>query len=49
MPNKTAHKRQQDSLSVVDANAALDLATNQGYKENVFLFAPNVIGACAAL
>ncbi len=44
MSTKNAHKRKPDSVSVVDANAALGLATNQTYKENVFLFAPNIIG-----
>ncbi|KAF9053559.1 CDP-diacylglycerol-inositol 3-phosphatidyltransferase [Hymenopellis radicata] len=44
MSTKNAYKRKPDSVSVVDANAALGLATNQTYKENVFLFAPNIIG-----
>lgn len=30
--------------SIVDAKVAVDLATAQTYKENVFLFVPNLIG-----
>lgn len=31
-------------MDVVDAKVAVDLATAQSYKENVFLFVPNLIG-----
>lgn len=47
--NATGHNSKEDSVLVVNANAALNLATNQSYKENVFLFAPNLIGALCAL
>ncbi|KAG8861183.1 CDP-diacylglycerol-inositol 3-phosphatidyltransferase [Tulasnella sp. 330] len=36
--------RRRDSIDVIDANVALDLATHQTYDENVFLFVPNLIG-----
>ncbi|KAJ7582915.1 phosphatidylinositol synthase [Mycena floridula] len=35
---------QRESISLVDAKEAVDLATKQTYSENVFLFAPNLIG-----
>ena len=37
--------RRRGSIDVVDAKVAVDLATAQSYKENVFLFVPNLIGA----
>ncbi|KIY50940.1 phosphatidylinositol synthase [Fistulina hepatica ATCC 64428] len=40
----SAHKRGGVSEPVVDAKRAVDLATAQTYSENVFLFAPNLIG-----
>ena len=36
--------RRRGSIDVVDAKVAVDLATKQSYKENVFLFVPNLIG-----
>ncbi len=36
--------RRRGSIDVVDAKVAVDLATAQTYKENVFLFVPNLIG-----
>jgi len=36
--------RRRGSIEVVDAKAAVDLATAQSYSENVFLFVPNLIG-----
>ncbi|KLO12598.1 CDP-diacylglycerol--inositol 3-phosphatidyltransferase, partial [Schizopora paradoxa] len=36
--------RRTASVDVVDAKVAVDLATAQTYKENVFLFVPNLIG-----
>ncbi|KAJ3559341.1 hypothetical protein NM688_g408 [Phlebia brevispora] len=36
--------RRRGSIDVVDAKVAVDLATAQSYKENVFLFVPNLIG-----
>ncbi len=38
-------RRRTASVDVVDAKVAVDLATAQTYKENVFLFVPNLIGA----
>ncbi|KAH7889282.1 phosphatidylinositol synthase [Phlebopus sp. FC_14] len=51
-PNGTAHasapttrkSRRRNSMDVVDAKVAVDLATAQTYSENVFLFVPNLIG-----
>ncbi|KAK7466998.1 phosphatidylinositol synthase 1 (CDP-alcohol phosphatidyltransferase1) [Stygiomarasmius scandens] len=43
MANNTTRRR-RSSLSRVDAKEAVDLATAQTYSENVFLFAPNLIG-----
>lgn len=34
----------RNSIEVFDAKHAVDLATNQTYEENVFLFVPNLIG-----
>jgi CDP-diacylglycerol--inositol 3-phosphatidyltransferase len=42
MTNKT--RRRRASIEIVDAKQAVDLATAQTYSENVFLFAPNLIG-----
>ncbi|KAJ3758473.1 CDP-diacylglycerol-inositol 3-phosphatidyltransferase [Lentinula raphanica] len=42
MPQHNAHRRRPESISHVDAKEAVDLATAQ--PENVFLFAPNLIG-----
>ncbi|KIP09633.1 hypothetical protein PHLGIDRAFT_18592 [Phlebiopsis gigantea 11061_1 CR5-6] len=36
--------RRRGSIDIVDAKVAVDLATAQSYKENVFLFTPNLIG-----
>ncbi|KAG8906281.1 CDP-diacylglycerol-inositol 3-phosphatidyltransferase [Tulasnella sp. 403] len=36
--------RRRDSIDVIDAKVAVDLATHQTYEENVFLFVPNLIG-----
>lgn len=36
--------RRRDSIDVVDAKIAVDLATHQTFDENVFLFVPNLIG-----
>ncbi|KAG7452593.1 CDP-diacylglycerol-inositol 3-phosphatidyltransferase [Guyanagaster necrorhizus] len=44
MSPKASQKRKKSPLSVVDAKAAVDLATAQTYSENVFLFVPNIIG-----
>jgi CDP-diacylglycerol--inositol 3-phosphatidyltransferase len=44
MANSTQRRRQKESAPVVDAKEAVDLATAQTYSENVFLFAPNIIG-----
>ncbi|KAK0503170.1 phosphatidylinositol synthase [Armillaria luteobubalina] len=44
MTPKASQKRKKSALSVVDAKAAVDLATAQTYSENVFLFVPNIIG-----
>lgn len=38
-------RRRTASVDVVDAKVAVDLATAQTYKENVFLFVPNLIGS----
>ena len=40
--------RRRGSIDVVDAKVAVDLATKQSYKENVFLFVPNLIGTSTA-
>ena len=32
--------RRRGSIDIVDAKVAVDLATAQSYKENVFLFTP---------
>ena len=37
--------RRRGSIDIVDAKVAVNLATAQSYKENVFLFTPNLIGA----
>lgn len=43
--NSTSRQRVvRKSISLVDAKEAVDLATAQTYKENVFLFIPNLIG-----
>ncbi|KAH7107487.1 CDP-diacylglycerol-inositol 3-phosphatidyltransferase [Auriculariales sp. MPI-PUGE-AT-0066] len=42
MSNTSAPRR--NSIEVFDAKHAVDLATNQTYQENVFLFIPNIIG-----
>ncbi|KAG6878707.1 hypothetical protein C0993_011522 [Termitomyces sp. T159_Od127] len=48
MTHTSARNRQRGhSIEVVDAKVAVDLATAQTYSENVFLFVPNLIGACA--
>ncbi|KAI9510852.1 phosphatidylinositol synthase [Russula earlei] len=39
-----AHRRKGGSVEVVDSKYAVDLATQQSYSENVFLFVPNLIG-----
>jgi CDP-diacylglycerol--inositol 3-phosphatidyltransferase len=48
MPSSSSRKskaRQRgSSIGLVDAKAAVDLATAQTYSENVFLFVPNLIG-----
>ncbi|KAF8628433.1 hypothetical protein AX15_003953 [Amanita polypyramis BW_CC] len=49
MPNmsstrKSKGRQRGSSLGLVDAKAAVDLATAQSYSENVFLFVPNLIG-----
>ncbi|KAI0093961.1 phosphatidylinositol synthase [Irpex rosettiformis] len=36
--------RRRGSIDIVDAKVAVDLATAQSYRENVFLFVPNLIG-----
>lgn len=36
--------RRRGSIDIVDAKVAVDLATAQSYRENVFLFIPNLIG-----
>ncbi|KAG8912321.1 CDP-diacylglycerol-inositol 3-phosphatidyltransferase, partial [Tulasnella sp. 417] len=36
--------RRRDSIDVINAKVAVDLATHQTYEENVFLFVPNLIG-----
>ena len=41
--------RRRGSIDIVDAKVAVDLATAQSYKENVFLFTPNLIGVCYSL
>jgi len=38
------HRRKGGSVEVVDSKYAVDLATQQSYSENVFLFVPNMIG-----
>lgn len=38
------HRRKGGSVEVVDSKYAVDLATQQSYSENVFLFIPNLIG-----
>ncbi|KAI0065438.1 CDP-diacylglycerol-inositol 3-phosphatidyltransferase [Artomyces pyxidatus] len=40
----SAHRRKGGSVEVVDPKHAVDLATQQSYSENVFLFVPNLIG-----
>ena len=42
-----SHRR--SSIGLVDAKAAVDLATAQTYSENVFLFVPNLIGQCLVM
>lgn len=37
-------RRRRGSIDIVDAKVAVDLATAQSYRENVFLFIPNLIG-----
>ncbi|KAK2466984.1 hypothetical protein APHAL10511_001242 [Amanita phalloides] len=37
-------RQRGSSIGLVDAKAAVDLATAQSYSENVFLFVPNLIG-----
>lgn len=45
MANSPANRRRRGkSIQVVDPKRAVDLATAQTYSENVFLFAPNLIG-----
>jgi len=39
-----SHRRKGGSVEVVDSKYAVDLATQQSYSENVFLFVPNLIG-----
>jgi CDP-diacylglycerol--inositol 3-phosphatidyltransferase len=41
---RPAHRRKGGSVEVVDSKYAVDLATQQSYSENVFLFVPNLIG-----
>jgi len=36
--------RRRDSIDIIDAKVALNLAQHQSYDENVFLFVPNLIG-----
>ncbi|KAG9017083.1 CDP-diacylglycerol-inositol 3-phosphatidyltransferase [Tulasnella sp. 427] len=36
--------RRRDSIDIINAKVAVDLATHQTYEENVFLFVPNLIG-----
>ena len=43
----TVHRRKGGSVEVVDSKYAVDLATQQSYSENVFLFVPNLIGQCS--
>ena len=43
------HRRKTGSVEVVDSKYAVDLATQQSYSENIFLFVPNLIGQCSAL
>ncbi|PFH50654.1 hypothetical protein AMATHDRAFT_60612 [Amanita thiersii Skay4041] len=43
-PRSSARRRRGGSIGLVDAKAAVDLATAQSYTENVFLFIPNLIG-----
>ena len=38
------HRRKGGSVEVVDSKYAVDLATQQSYSENIFLFVPNLIG-----
>ena len=38
------HRRKGGSVEVFDSKYAVDLATQQSYSENVFLFIPNLIG-----
>lgn len=45
---KSATRRRR-SIDIVDAKVAVDLATAQTYRENVFLFIPNLIGAWYSL
>jgi len=44
MSSTSSKRRRGVSIQVVDAKVAVDLATAQGYSENVFLFLPNIIG-----
>ena len=45
MAKKTSNQsRKRETMDVVDAKVAVDLATAQTYSENVFLFVPNLIG-----
>jgi CDP-diacylglycerol--inositol 3-phosphatidyltransferase len=44
MSSARAVQRKRKAIEVVDAKVAVDLATAQTYKENVFLFVPNLIG-----
>lgn len=44
MSNTNGVVRRRGSIDIVDARVAVDLATAQSYKENVFLFIPNLIG-----
>jgi hypothetical protein len=49
MSTKTpVHRRKGGSVEVVDSKYAVDLATQQSYSENVFLFVPNLIGQCSS-
>ncbi|KAI0318636.1 CDP-diacylglycerol-inositol 3-phosphatidyltransferase [Amylostereum chailletii] len=41
---ESVRRRTGGSVEVVDPRHAVDLATNQTYSENVFLFVPNLIG-----
>ena len=45
----TTLTRRRGSIDIVDAKVAVDLATAQSYRENVFLFVPNLIGKLTIL